>query len=240
MSHVEWGGVRMKRFPMGGIVMAALMVTAPLFAWILTPQKSIAETVRSVDLERAIPLQFGDWRVDRAALSLVPAADKEQLIAAIYSQIVNRTYVNGRGERMMVSIAYGSEQSKQLRAHRQEVCYAAQGFKIEKLQKADLNIAGTNVMATQMVAVQGQRVEPVTYWFTMGDRIVRGYLERELVQLRYAASGYLPDGYLVRVSSISRDAEQAFVSQSAFASALIAATEPQLSARLVGRAASTH
>ena len=47
-----------------------------------------------------------------------------------------------------------------------------------------------------MVATQGPRVEPVTYWFTTGDRVVLTYLQREMAQFKYALSGYIPDGYL--------------------------------------------
>lgn len=220
-----------------GLVAAVLMFAAPISAWWLTPTRLVAEELPAIDMESAIPKEFPGWKIDKNMIAQVPAADKEQVLNTIYSQIVNRTYVSVRGERMMISVAYGSTQSKQLRAHRQEVCYAAQGFKIDKVRQANLTINGMNVPATQMVAVQGNRMEPVTYWFTMGDQVVRSHLDRELVQLRYAASGFLPDGYLFRVSSLSKEAEQAFVDQAEFANALIAATDKRLADRLVGRRA---
>jgi EpsI family protein len=220
-----------------GIVIAVLMTASPILSWVLTPQKSIAHTTPPIDLESAIPIEFFGWKVDKGALALVPAADKQQVLDAIYNQIVNRTYVNERGERMMLSVAYGSTQSKELRAHRQEVCYEAQGFKIARLEKANLAINGAEIPATRMVAIHGHRSEPVTYWFTMGDHVVRSHFDREFVQLRYAASGYLPDGYLFRVSSISRETEHAFASQLEFARALIAASDQRLAAKLAGRPA---
>lgn len=218
------------------LITAALMFGAPVFAWLLTPQKSIADTAPQIDLEQAIPKQFGDWKTVEHGVSLVPTAAQEDTLNAIYSQIVNRTYINSRGERIMISVAYGSTQTKQLRAHRQEVCYTAQGFKIEKLKRENISISGLEVPVTRMLAVHGSRSEPVTYWFTMGDQVVRSYIDRELVQLRYAVSGYLPDGYLFRMSSLSRDADKAFAEQQAFAEALFSGLDGQLKNKLLGQA----
>jgi EpsI family protein len=135
---------------------------------------------------------------------------------------------------MMVSIAYGSKQNQQLRAHRQEVCYAAQGFKISGLQHLTMSVAGGPLPATRMVASHGARVEPVTYWFTTGDTVVLSYWDREWAQLRYAMSGYVPDGYLVRISTLSAKPDAAFREHVAFADELFANVDPELRRRLVG------
>jgi len=218
-----------------GIVVAVLMIAAPVPAWLLTPSKSIADTAPQIDLEKAIPKQFGGWRMIEGGVSLVPAAAQEEALNAIYSQIVSRTYINGQGERIMLSVAYGSTQTKQLRAHRQEVCYAAQGFKIDTLRKENISIKGIEVPATRMLATMGSRSEPVTYWFTMGNQVVRSYLDRELVQMKYAVSGYLPDGYLFRMSTISKDPKKAFENQHRFATELFTAMDKRLVTRLLGQ-----
>jgi EpsI family protein len=61
----------------------------------------------------------------------------------------------------------------------------------------------------------------VTYWFIVGDRAVVGRLERLMVQLRLGLSGRIPDGMLVRVSSISANPAQAFNGQEEFIGALL-------------------
>ena len=155
-------------------------------------------------------------------------------MSKIYDQVLSRTYVNSRGERIMLSITYGSRQNQQMRAHRQEVCYSAQGFRISQLQRLPLTVGGAQVPVARMVATQGQRVEPVTYWFTMGDSAVMSYVDRELTQLRYAMVGQIPDGYLVRVSSLSSDPTKAFSEQLQFANALISSVDPELRRRLIG------
>ena len=153
----------------------------------------------------------------------------------IYDQILSRTYVNSKGERIMLSITYGSRQNQQMRAHRQEVCYSAQGFKISQLQRLPMSVSGATVPSARMVATQGQRVEPVTYWFTMGDDAVMSYLDREITQLKYAVAGQIPDGYLVRLSSLSANPQEAFERQADFANALMSSLDPELRARLTGR-----
>jgi EpsI family protein len=152
----------------------------------------------------------------------------------IYSQTVSRTYVNAAGERMMLTVAYGGDQSDALKAHRQEVCYTAQGFDIYGMRHGTLDAAGRSIPVTQMQAVRGDRSEPVTYWFTMGDRVVLGRLERLQVQLRSGLAGRVPDGMLVRISSIDGDPPRAFEAQQAFVAAILAAMPAADATRLVG------
>jgi EpsI family protein len=116
------------------------------------------------------------------------------------------------------------------------VCYSAQGFRITGLQHLQINVGGGELPATRMVATLGGRVEPVTYWFTTGDTVVLSYWDREWAQFRYALSGYVPDGYLVRVSSLTANAGAAYGQQLEFANALMPHLDPVLRKRLVGHA----
>src|SRR3989442_526780 len=98
---------------------------------------------------------------------------------------------------------------------------AAQGFEIRRVLNGNLRLREKTIPVTRVVAVRGPRLEPVTYWFTMGDRVVLGRLERLMVQLRFGLSGRIPDGMLVRVSSISSNPAQAFNGQEEFINALL-------------------
>lgn len=216
------------------LVVAGLMVAAMLLSGWATPQNKLADARRAFLLEKEVPREFADWRVDDSIVPLPPSPDKQAVLDKTYDQILGRTYVNSRGERVMLSITYGSKQNQQLRAHRQEVCYSAQGFRISNLQHLKIDLAGGALPATRMVATQGRRVEPVTYWFTTGDTVVLSYWDREWAQFRYALSGYVPDGYLVRISSISNDPGSAFGQHLAFAQALLPTLDPELRRRLVG------
>lgn len=217
------------------LIVLVLMLGAATLSVVAVPTKLLSDTRPGFELENAIPKAFGDWTVDPYMVPIPPSPDQEAAMSKIYDQILSRTYVNSRGERIMLSITYGSRQNQQMRAHRQEVCYSAQGFKISQLHRLPMSVSGATVQSARMVATQGQRVEPVTYWFTMGDDAVMSYLDRELTQLKYAVAGQIPDGYLVRLSSLSANPKEAFERQADFANALMSSLDPELRARLTGR-----
>jgi EpsI family protein len=142
--------------------------------------------------------------------------------------------VNDAGERIMLMVAYGGDQSDALKAHRQEACYAAQGFGIRELEHGTLSAGGRTIPVTRMHALRGDRSEPVTYWFTMGDRVVLGRAERLEVQLRNGLAGRIPDGMLVRVSNLTGDAKAAYATHRSFVAALVASLAPADATRFVG------
>jgi len=187
-----------------------------------------------IDLESVVPREFGDWRIDPQTDPIAPAPDVQAKLDRIYQQVVSRTYVNGAGERVMLTIAHGGDQSDALKAHRQEACYAAQGFDIHGLQRGELDVAGRSIPVTRMVATRGERIEPVTYWFTMGERVVLGRGERLRVQVENGLAGRIPDGMLVRVSTLTPDAAHAFAAQQEFVGALFAGLADRDAARFVG------
>jgi EpsI family protein len=225
----------MSRSLLRPLLVLVLMLGAAVLSVVAVPTRLLSDTRPGFDLETAIPKVFGDWKVDPYTIPIPPSPDQESAMARIYDQILSRTYINSKGERMMLSITYGSRQNQQMRAHRQEVCYSAQGFRISQLQRLPLQVAGATVPSARMVATQGQRVEPVTYWFTMGDAAVMSYLDREVTQLRYALEGKIPDGYLVRVSNLSGVPSEAFAKQAAFADALMSSLDQEFRLRLTGR-----
>lgn len=215
-------------------VVCGLMLGISALSVLATPEARFSDTRAAFDLNTAVPESFGDWQFDRLSIPLPPSPDQQAVLDAIYDQILSRTYINNQGQRIMLSITYGSRQNQQLRAHRQEVCYSAQGFKISGLEHLELPVLGVQVPVTRMVATQSNRIEPVTYWFTMGDTVVRSYLDRELLQLKFALSGFVPDGYLIRISSINPDSSKAFASHAAFANELMSHVDGDLRKRLIG------
>jgi EpsI family protein len=219
------------------ILVSGLRLAATGGGVLAVPREKLADTRPRFDLEQAVPKRFGDWQLDLSVVPLPPSPDQASLLNKIYDQVLGRTYVNSRGQRVMLSITYGSKQNQQLRAHRQEVCYTSQGFKVTGIERVQVVVGGgTPLPATRMVATQGARVEPVTYWFTTGDTVVMSYWDREIAQFKYAMSGYVPDGYLVRLSDISSNPKASFQAHVAFMDALLPHLDPELRRRLVGHA----
>jgi len=216
------------------IAVGLVMLIAAGIALALTPTRKMADQVSPVALDKMIPRDFGEWRIDPSILPVSVSPDVQARLDKIYNQTLSRTYVNFRGERIMLSIAYGGDQSDAMRAHRPEVCYAAQGFQVSAMLASVMDIASSQMPVMRMVASQGSRNEPITYWMTVGDRVVVTGLQQKLAQIRYGLTGTIPDGLLIRVSSIGRDAPGAYRLQDDFTRSLLSALSPDARTRVIG------
>lgn len=187
----------------------------------------------AVSLAEAIPATFGTWRIDPDVAPLAPTPDVQANLDRIYDEIVSRTYVDAAGRRVMLVMAYGGDQSDSLKAHRQEVCYTAQGFTVRDVRTQLVGFGTTEVPLVRMHALHVSRSEPVSYWFTMGDTVALGRLERLWVQVRYGLQGRVPDGLLVRVSTVDDDPRRSYALQDDFLRQLAAAV-PEATRRRLG------
>lgn len=215
-------------------VLLALMLTSAAMAAVLRPSGSLADDRTPIDLEAMVPNRFGEWR----ALADVPVQiidpEVQQTLDAIYTQVLTRTYADANGYRIMLSVAYGKAQTDNLQLHLPEVCYPAQGFKLERIEKVPLSLGTDTITARRMQTHLGQRFEPVTYWTVVGDHVTAGGFDKKLTELRYGLRGHIPDGMLVRVSSIDRDTAKAHRVQADFANALVGAIDPTVRSRFAG------
>lgn len=217
---------------------AGLMAASFAGAAAWRPTAKLADQRAKVDLETMFPKTFGDWRVDdRMPVQLI-SPDTQAMLNKIYNQTLSRTYVNGKGERIMLSVAYGGDQSDGTRAHRPEVCYPAQGFQITSSSQGVVRLGDHDLRVRRLQSRLGGRVEPLIYWITVGERTTLSGTEQKLAQLAYTVRGVVPDGMLVRVSSIDPDAARAWGMQAGFVNELAAAVTPDVRPRLFGVAAS--
>jgi EpsI family protein len=185
-------------------------------------------------LEAAIPKKFGDWtELPQTGVQVVNPQTKE-LLDKIYSQTLTRTYVSGDGYRIMLSLAYGDDQRGALQAHKPEVCYPAQGFTVHSNSNAELATPFGSIPVNQLSTSLGQRKEPVTYWFTIGNTTVKNRFDKRLAEIRLGLTGQVPDGLLFRVSSLDETPTRAFDRQTAFVSDLMRAVSPEDRAKLGG------
>lgn len=220
------------------IFMASLMLAASVFAVALRPTQKLADLGPKINLEVMIPKRFGDWHVDESIIPLLPAPDVQAKLDKIYNQTLARTYVNEDGRRIMLSIAYGGDQSDAMQVHLPEICYAAQGFEVKKVNEATISTADRFIPVRRLVARLAGRTEPITYWITLGDQVVNGGVRRKLAQIRYGIAGSVPDGILVRASSIGQDEAQAYALQDAFLQEMLATMQAGDRRRLTGGSSS--
>ena len=216
-------------------LLVALMVLAAVAGEKLRPTDRLAERKARIVLEQQVPEAFGDWQIDRNIRPVVPDPGLQAMLDVLYSQTLARTYVNKTGQRVMLSIAYGSDQGSEATAvHRPEFCYSAQGFRVQTLAKEQVNIAGTSVPVARVVARLGQRVEPISYWVTLDETATLPGFGRKLQQIRFGLSGQIPDGMLVRVSTISNSTEESFALQQRFLEQMHAAVPAAVKSRYFG------
>ncbi len=216
---------------------AALLLMTLAFAgahaW--RPTAHLADTRPKIELDTLFPKAFGDWVIDdRMPVQLV-SPDTQAVLNKIYNQTLSRAYVNRKGDRIMLAVAYGGDQSDGTRAHRPEVCYPAQGFQILSSHSGQLRLADHTIPVRQLVASQGGRIEPITYWTIVGERIAVSGTEQKLAQLSYSTRGIIPDGMLVRVSSIDSDSTKAFGVQEQFLSEMALALPASQKTLVIGK-----
>src|SRR5690606_39144111 len=157
---------------------------------------------------------------------LIADPELQAKLDKIYNQTLTRTYVNSRNERIMLSIAYGGDQSDSMAVHKPEVCYPAQGFQILKNKSGIFSTGEGDIPVKRLVATQGPRIEPITYWTTVGDTVAVSGIKWKLQQMKYGLTGSIPDGLLFRISSIQADESAAYRNQDDFTRALIGALTP--------------
>jgi EpsI family protein len=221
------------------IVLGLAMAGTSALTGALTPKQKVADARADFNLEAMVPKTFAGWTVDTSVVPLTPDPTQKELIAALYDQTLSRTYVNAEGQRVMLSIAYGGDQSKQLQLHLPEVCYVAQGFDMVKDRRDELGTGYGKLPVKRLVARQNARNEPITYWVTIGDKAVMSGLDQKMQRFMYGLSGRIPDGMLVRVSTIGSDEAGAYRVQDRFVNQMLGALKPADRSRLLG-AATNH
>ena len=108
------------------MLLLCLAAFAGAQAW--RPTAHLADTRPKVQLETMFPKAFGGWREDdRMPVQLI-APDTQAMLNKLYNQTLSRTYINAQGDRIMLSVAYGGDQSDATRAHGPEVYYPVQGI----------------------------------------------------------------------------------------------------------------
>ena len=215
------------------IICIAMLATA-ILSMTLKPTQKVANSTENVNLEKIIPKEFGDWKVDSTVIPIQLSEAQEKLIKKLYQQSLSRTYLNNQQQRVMLSVVYGGEQSDSLQVHKPEMCYQAQGFDILKIVKSKLSTKYGQIPIKRVLAVQGNRNEPITYWFTVGNRVVSNNFDFKLQQLNYGLRGEIPDGILFRISSINSDETEAYKLEDKFVIDLLKVISVKDRVRLMG------
>lgn len=188
-----------------------------------------------VPMARLVPQAVGDWRVASEEGVILPEADAPD---QLYDAVLARHYAGPGLPGIMLSIAHGGAQSMSMTLHRPETCYAAAGFVISELRETVWRV-GRDVPGRVMSTQRQERFEQVGYW----RRISNAFPTTRLSELRVIAArnvaGVIPDGVIVRFSTIDEDAARGRRSLARFTAALSHALAPAGRALLLGEAGSS-
>lgn len=190
---------------------AVLMFGAAAAGEMLKPRVQLADLKPKLELQTLVPSTFAGWRELKEVTPVLPDPTVQAVLDATYSQTLARTYVNDRGQFVMLTIAYGSDQnSEATAAHRPEFCYTGAGFRVREHGTHEVAIGSHSLAVRQLIGTRESRVEPISYWVTLDESATLPGIGRKLAQIRYGLKGQIADGMLIRVSSIDTDVEAAY------------------------------
>jgi EpsI family protein len=210
---------------LGGVLMAATGVT---FA--LDPRKHVSY-LGSAKLDNLVPEAIGDWRfVASSGLVLPP---KDQLRESIYSQLLTRVYQRDNGDAVMLLIAYSAAQDGVIQVHRPETCYPASGYRLIRNKAHEVPIDNpVHPQGRFIIADNNIRREQMVYWTRLGRYFPVRWADQRLAVARENLAGRIPDGVLVRISTV--DVSNGLALLDDFTRALFASVPQQMKNVLVG------
>lgn len=212
-----------------------LMLGSVALAEMVKPRKYWADAIGEPHYSTLIPQAFGEWQaIPNAGKAVVNPVQEENLMR-LYSETFARSYVNTRTQRIiMLSIAYGRDQSNDTQLHTPEACYPSQGFKIENRSEHNVASPFGAIESVQLMTTMGpRRTEPLTFFIRVGDEVARGSRDRNLARIKMAFRGYRVDGMLFRVSEVTRQGG-AFELQDQFINDLLKSLSPEARRRVIG------
>jgi EpsI family protein len=182
-------------------------------------------------LEALIPNQVSAWRFLSKSGLVVPPSD--ELSDRLYSQLLTRVYVAEGRPPIMLLIAQSGAQDGVLQVHRPEVCYPASGYTLSGGALHALSAGGGALPTRVYTAEGGDRIEQLLYWTRVGNALPTTWLEQRMAVARANLRGQIPDGVLVRVSTIAPDRSAvSYLDQ--FARELIEGVSPYARRVLIG------
>jgi EpsI family protein len=213
------------------LLIATLLILAAILAVKLTPTMHAVDT--TPDLENIIPTKFGEWTQIADPFTQVGlTTGGNDLASQLYDKIVMRTYANKNGDRVMLAVAYAREQKQDIKIHRPEVCYVAQGFQLKSKTPNTIEMLSAKpIKALRLLVSNQSRYETISYWIRIGDAYPASGMSARLKILRDGLKGKVLDGVLVRVSTAISDpaaAEAAYKKQEAFLVELVNVTKTKI------------
>jgi len=224
------------------IVLGLAMIATALGVQWLQPEPLPVN--RRESLAQSIPTQFGEWKeVAYSGDQIDPGkgtADEPNMDRP-YDDLLMRAYGNSHGDVVLLAIAYGRNQRQEVKIHRPDVCYTAQGFQLVERSSVSLPFAGSpgaSVHGMRMLVKAPGRTEAVSYWIRIGNVFTESAWAIRYHIFKKGLAGQAVDGVLVRASRIEQGNAAAggarYRVQEQFLGDLVRALPPQARRLLLG------
>lgn len=189
----------------------------------LRPRTALVLMQQGGRLTDLVPSQIGSWQLGGDGDIVVPRTEGS-LASKLYGDQLARTYFRADQLRLpiMLSIAYGTQQSDALQLHRPEACYPAIGFTVGPSRAGVIRAGAIAIPVVSLTARAQGRIEDIVYWTRIGRDFPRSDAEQRKMRFANAIAGIVPDGALVRASAVRIDpAVPAFTAVEQFLQALV-------------------
>jgi EpsI family protein len=190
-------GLTRRSFAVG----AALSLAA-LGSYLAQPRRT-EDRLATKKLGDVIPQSIGPWSYAGSADIVDARAEGPQ---DGYDQVLTRRYRASGLPEVMLLIAYGSTQGGSLQLHRPETCYPAQGFKLSDFSEQQIHPGPRQTVAGRtFTASRDDRIERLVYWTRIAESFPSNSAQEYAAILGSLVKGLIPDGILVRFSTIGPD-----------------------------------
>jgi EpsI family protein len=212
------------------LLLGGTLVAAAGLTFAMDPRDHVSY-LGGAKLQDLVPETIGDWNfVATSGLVLPP---KDQLRDTIYSQLLTHVYQRDDGAVVMLLIAYSAAQDGVIQVHRPETCYPASGYRLIQNQSHEVPIDGPrHPRGRFIVADNNIRREQMIYWTRLGHYFPTRWAEQRVAVARENLSGRIPDGVLVRISTL--DTGDGRILLDNFSRALFAAVPQRMKNVLIG------
>jgi EpsI family protein len=214
------------------LLIGGTLACAAVAAGALRLRAAPVELAGRPPLDQLIPTRIGGWVREPLADVLIPRGEAGEDKA--YDDVFTGYYGASAASGVMLLVAYGSAQVGDTELHRPEVCYPAAGFQLRRWPGVTLRFPGRNVHAAVTTATAPGRTEQMLYWSRIGDDFPTSSLEQRWAILTQTLRGAVPDGVLVRMSTVGDDRSAGLQTLERFAAAMVDAGSPALRRMLVG------
>lgn len=220
-------GTLSRRNMMLGLALASASAVA------FARQPAVANPVIPENIfEGWVPKRFGDWEEISQSGVILPPPDA--LSDRLYDNLVTRVFVAPDQPAVMMLLAYNNAQDGVLQVHRPEFCYPVGGFELTPTRDITLEANGHAIPANFFTATAPNRVEQVAYFTRLGAAYPRKWSEQRIAVMRSNLAGEIPDGMMMRVSTLGAEAREAQGLLSGFTRKFIESSNPKMQRLLLG------